>query len=442
MMLFPQQVKAIEWAKDKENFACFMEMRTGKSLVCVNQLKAWGGKTLLIAPLSTWFDWLRLFEQQGIICVALQGSTNDKLAQYDYFADKSDIVLVNPEGLLRMGKDFLKQLDGCFSNCVLDESVFVKNPKAKVTKLLMKYREKFVHRMVMTGTPIAECTEDVVTQMIWCNGSFMGQDNFYKWRLKYMSPARFGWKLKKGVKEVLRQALKEESFVLSAKDAGMFTDQVQRTHLIDLPDWIRQSYLEIEKAWALDRVTTKYGVVKDIWLSQLASGIYPDEMNSESYCFKLIAIRQLLESELKGQQVIIFSRWLKEVFAVSTNLKCPCITGNVPFEERAKLLTQFRQGSFPYLVMQSKTACRGLDLSCCNTAIMCSNYWQYELRTQILARMKHPLKQIPTLFIDLITKDTIEERVYELLQDKHQNARFFLQRLKAKVRAKVKRRKK
>lgn len=437
MKLFPQQVKAIDWAKDKESFACFMEMRTGKSLVCLNQLKRWKGKTLLIAPLSTWFDWLRLFEQEGISCLALTGSSNNKLAQYDYFGSKVDMLLINPEGLLRLGKDFLKGLDVCFVNCVLDESVFIKNSRAKITRLLMKYRERFNHRMVMTGTPIAECTEDVVNQMIWCNGSFMGQDNFYKWRMKFMSPARFGWRLKKGVKDVLRQALKEESFVLSAKDAGMFTDQVLRTHLIDLPDWIKQSYLEIEKAWALDRVSTKYGVVKDIWLSQMASGIFPAELNSESYCFKIIAVRQLLESELRGQQVIIFSRWLKEVFALSDNLKCPCITGNVVMEERARLLTKFRQGEFPYLVMQSKTACRGLDLSCCNTAIMCSNYWQYELRTQILARMKHPLKQMPTLFIDLITKDTIEERVYDLLQDKHQNARFFLQRLKAKVKAKV-----
>jgi superfamily II DNA or RNA helicase len=207
-----------------------------------------------------------------------------------------------------------------------------------------------------------------------------------------------------------------------------------------LPVWLRDSYLEIEKVWALDRVSTKYGVVKDIWLSQLASGIYPIEMNSESFCIKVNAVKQLLEGELKGQQVIIFSRWLKEVFAISSALHSPCITGSVTLDERAKLLREFRKGSFPYLVMQSKTACRGLDLSCCNNAIMVSNYWQYELRTQILARMKHPTKQIPTLFIDIITKDTIDEKVYELLEDKHQNARYFLQRLKAKVKAKVNKR--
>jgi SNF2 family DNA or RNA helicase len=438
MKLFAHQVKAIQWARGKDSFACFMEMRTGKSLVCLSKLQEWTGKTLLIAPLSTWYDWLRLLQGQGVPCVALQGTTKQKRATLwnAIDDDRGRVLLINPEGLTRWGKEFFELLGDDFCNCVLDESTFVKNPKAKITKLLMKYRKQFSHRMIMTGTPIAETTEDIVSQLIWCNGSFMGQDNFYKWRMKFMQPARFGWHFKKGVRPVLRDELRKDSFVLSAQDAGMYVEQTKQVHLIELPDWLRESYQEIERAWALDKMSTKYGVVKDIWLSQLASGIYPVEMNSETHCIKVKAVQHLLEGELKGQPVIIFSRWLKECFALAKALKCPCITGNTCFDARDVLIDSFRKHAFPYMVMQSKTACRGLDLSCCDTAIMCSNYWQYEIRTQILARMKHPLKQIPTLFIDIITKDTIDEKVYELLQDKHCNARYFLQRLKAKVRAK------
>jgi len=437
MELFKHQIKALQWSANRNNFACFMEMRTGKSLVALQKIKTWGGKTLLVAPLSTWFDWLKLFKSEGIKSIALLGSTKEKCKRLDIFYELVDLVLINPEGITAWGKDFF---DYEFNNCLLDESVFIKNPKSKISKLLMKHKKLFYHRMVMTGTPIAETTEDIVTQMMWCLGEFMGQDNFYKWRARFMQPAKFGWSLKKGVKALLRDELKKDSFVLSAKDAGMYAEQVKKVYLVEMPAEIQEDYREIQKAWMLDEVSTKYGVVKDTWLSQLSCGIYPIDLEGikrASFCFKIKAIQRLLEGELIGQQVVVFSRWLKESHAIAKYLKCDVITGATEFEERESLLNKFRRGNSKYIVMQTKCACRGLDLSCVNTAIMCSNYWQYEIRSQIMARMKHPLKKIPTLFIDIITKDTIEEKVYEVLNEKHSNARYFLQRLKAKVKVKA-----
>lgn len=433
MKLFPQQVKALAWAKGKEHFACFMEMRTGKSLVCLHQCSVWGGKVLLIAPLSTWLDWQTLLQRNQVPYVCLYGSTQWKQELMQVRSHKAEWVIVNPEGLLRWGKDFFKTYN-IFSTCVLDESPFIKNPKAKITKLLQKYKSQFEHRMVMTGTPIAEITEDIVSQMIWCHGSFMEVDNFYQWRCRYMSPRNFGWGLKKGVKPVLRDAIKDNAFVLSAKEAGLFVTQTERTYLVEMPSDIRQSYKKVFKEWLLDdEVKTKYATTRNMWLASLSCGIYPSTSLVPSNPFKVKAVKELLQGELKGQQIVIFSRWLKEVAVVGKALGCPTITGITPYDEREEAIRQFRQGKIRCLVMQSKAACRGLDLSCTNTAIMLSNYWQHEIRAQILARMKHPTKKIPTLFIDVITKDSIEEQVYEVLQEKHDNARYFLQRLKAKV---------
>lgn len=435
MILFPQQVKALSWANGKDHFACFMEMRTGKSLVCLQQCLGWGGKVLLIAPLSTWLDWQTLLQHERVPYVCLYGSTKWKQELMALRGPKVDWVIINPEGLLRWGKDFFKTHD-VFSTCVLDESPFIKNPKAKITKLLQKYRNQFEHRMVMTGTPIAEITEDIVSQMIWCHGSFMDVDNFYQWRCRYMAPRTFGWGLKKGVKPVLRDAIRDNAFVLSAKDAGLFVTQTEKTYLVEMPTDVKQSYKKVFKDWLLDAdVTTKYATTRNMWLASLSCGIYPSTSDVPSNPFKVKAVRELLQGELRGQQVVIFSRWLKEVASVGKALGCPIIDGSTPYDERAKYINQFRQGKIQYLVMQSKAACRGLDLSCCNTAIMLSNYWQHEIRQQILARMKHPTKRIPTLFVDVISKDSIEEQVYEVLQDKHANARYFLQRLKAKVKS-------
>lgn len=433
---FEHQNKAVQWGYGRNTFPCFMEMRTGKSLVAIWWTKQWGdGQKILVAPLSTWYDWSKLFRNLHIKALFLSGTTKEKRKRLIYHCESAEWIVINPEGLTAWGREFFALTTG-FQTCILDESVFIKNPRAKITKLLLKYRDYFKHRMVMTGTPIAETTEDIVSQMIWCNSHFMDCENFYVWRARYMYVAKFGWRLKRGVAVQLRDAIKRDAYVLSAKDAGMFTEQVKRVHLAYMKKDTAKDYETIKRDWQLGTCSTKYGVVKDIMLAQLASGIYPKDSTGRIGFdpFKVDAVRHLLQDgELQNQSVIIFSRWLKEIYALGTALRCPIMTGSVPISEREKLLRKFRAGEFPWMVVQSKVACRGLDLSCCDTAIIASNYWQYEIRSQIVARLRHPTKQIPTLIIDVIAKDTIEEKVYEVLHEKHNNARFFLQRLKAKV---------
>lgn len=431
MQLFNHQWNALAWAKGRDSFPCFMEMRTGKSLVAIHQTMEWqASKVLLIAPMSTWFDWENLLGSMGINSITLSGPTKNKRDRLLKYYHLVKWIIVNPEGITRWGKDFFELIGA--DVCILDESVFIKNPKAKVTKLLLKYGSKFPYKMVMTGTPIAESTEDVVTQMIWCNGSFMDCTNFYAWRIRYMKPARFGWTLKKGVKELIRRTLKEESFVLSAKDAGLYVQQVKQRASVELPDDVRKAYDYMERHWRLEEACTKYGVVKDSWLAAMACGIYPRDEDTPHNIFKTKQLEYLLDGELKHQQVAIFSRWLAEVYHVSKSLKCPCITGNTPYEERKVLIEEFRKGTFEHLVVQAKTASRGLDLSCVDNLIMLSNHWQHELRKQIEARMNHPMRKTPSLFIDVISNNTIEEHVYDLLKEKEMNARFFLQRLKVR----------
>lgn len=433
MHLLKHQKEALSWAANKQNLALFMEMRTGKSLVAIHQVKLWGGDTLMIAPISTWYDWQELLGSLGIHCITLHGTTKQKKERLEKYLGKVPWIIINPEGVTRWGKEFFQMTMGMFDNCILDESVFIKNPKAKISKLLLKYGKTFHHRLIMTGTPIAEQTEDVVNQMIFCHGHFMDKRNFYEWRCNYMKPGRFGWYLKKGVAQAIRETLKTDSFILSAKDAGLFIDQVKQTDLVELPNRLRTDYRHLERHWKLEETSTKYGVVKDNWLAAIACGIYPKEHQQNNYVFKPKELDKLVHGELNKQQVAVFSRWTHEVHATSKQLKCPCITGNTPYDARKDLLNDFRKGNFQHLVVQSKTASRGLDLSCVDNLVMLSNYWQYELRKQIEARMNHPKRKVPTLFIDMITNNTIEENVYDLLVNKHTNARFFLQRLKAKV---------
>lgn len=149
MHLMYHQRMALHWAVNRQHFPCFLEMRTGKSLVAIHQCLHWGArKVLLVAPMSTWYDWEHLLGTLGIRSVTLSGPTKQKRERLLKYYHLVDWVIVNPEGVTRWGKDFFTLIDA--DVCILDESVFIKNPRAKVTKLCLRYRDKFEHRMVMT----------------------------------------------------------------------------------------------------------------------------------------------------------------------------------------------------------------------------------------------------------------------------------------------------
>jgi len=68
-----------------------------------------------------------------------------------------------------------------------------------------------------------------------------------------------------------------------------------------------------------------------------------------------------------------------------------------------------------------------------DTAIYYSNYYSFEMRTQSEDRIIHPLKQTPLLYVDLVTENTIDEDVVEILQTKKLRAVGFMRLLRREL---------
>jgi hypothetical protein len=77
------------------------------------------------------------------------------------------------------------------------------------------------------------------------------------------------------------------------------------------------------------------------------------------------------------------------------------------------------------MLAQVKCGKFGLDWSVASTAIYYSNPYDMEDRAQSEDRIVSATKTEPVLYIDLITKDTIDEEVTEVLRDKNVTARSF-----------------
>jgi SNF2 family DNA or RNA helicase len=76
--------------------------------------------------------------------------------------------------------------------------------------------------------------------------------------------------------------------------------------------------------------------------------------------------------------------------------------------------------------MQVSTGKFGLNLSSASTAIYFSNSLRPEDRIQSEYRIEANNKKEPLLYVDLLTKGTVDERILNVLKKKQTHARDFL----------------
>ncbi|GAH42407.1 unnamed protein product, partial [marine sediment metagenome] len=176
--------------------------------------------------------------------------------------------------------------------------------------------------------------------------------------------------------------------------------------------------------------TTKWRVVVEQWLARIAGGFW----EGGSHHGKLKELLDLLMGELSKQAVIVWFKYNLEIQAVATALRKAGITsrrilGSVSPDERERIRKAWIRERFEVLLIQLKCGKQGIDYSHADTAMYYSNTWDPEDRYQSEARIEHPEKRRPLLYLDLVAADTVDEDLIDALRAKKLESRYFLRRL-------------
>jgi SNF2 family DNA or RNA helicase len=430
--LFPHQEDALAFCRRAgTGVALFMEMRLGKTKVTIEWLRSLEGKVLVVAPLTVLRAWEGELRAEGEFPpVILSGSSNKKLEAFNRaLAGGVKYFLVNYEGLIRIPWILANYR---WAACVLDESTRIKNPQAQVTKLLVKYRLNFDRRVVLTGKPAPEGPLDYCEQFRFLFGSFMGFESYWSYRNCAFYPVARGynWIMKKPFEEKLRNFVQKNAFVLSRKQAGMANEKIYETRIIQMEPEQKRIMEKLEQEFALElpneEKTTNWIPVQLAWMARLAGG-YLD--GKKWFDAKFVELEKLLETELRGDSVVVWFRFNSELRRAERRLAgktcvagVGAIDGTTPEDERARLRGAFQEGRIQVLLLQSKVGMFGLDLSHASTTIYFSNNYSGEVRSQSEDRIEHPLKKESLLIIDLITAGTVDEDVLRALKRKHKES--------------------
>ena len=431
------------YCMEQQHPALFMQMRLGKTKVAINTLQH-HGNNLVVAPLSVLGTWHRELLAEGLHKVVfLEGRAEERLTMARQCCQdfKSVWCLTNYE-TLRLVPQIA---DLPWFGVVLDESSKLRNPSKRIwDRAKGAYRragqtvdvcltrfQNTQRRFILSGLPAPESLLDYFNQMAFLDGQFMGCRSYWQFRAKHFNLVEraYKWYPRKGVREKILVEVKQRCFVLSREQVGMANQRIYESREVEPSAQQVRLLKEVRESYSVtvgkETRRTQWAVVAANWMNQISGGyIHGNDGRTASLGSKKTReLLDLLQGELAEEQCVVWFRFNAELWAVreavmTTGIRCECIWGNVPPEERNLWCQKFSKGEFRVLLVQLKCGKFGLDLSAASTAIYYSNGFSHEDRAQSEDRIEHPRKKEPLLFVDLLTKDSSDAKVLRMLKQK------------------------
>lgn len=147
---------------------------------------------------------------------------------------------------------------------------------------------------------------------------------------------------------------------------------------------------------------------------------------------KLARLLELIDDIVdRGEKVVVFSNWaapLRSIYKfVSVKYKTACFVGTMSEEDRQKHKRVFINNS-NYKVMIGTIGALGVNhtLTVANNVIFFEEPWNPASKEQACDRCHRIGSTVPVNVYTLITKETIDEQVHKILEDKRGISNFIV----------------
>lgn len=465
------QERAIQRALNRPYFGHLMEQGTGKTFVTIVEI-AWlflrGSidTALIFAPNGVHDNWAEnelpkhLALQKSEYDVIVWHSTDGTKARrtFEWYLEnrtpgKLLIVLANVEALRTkrfldlMLRHVCKGADLFFPHVirpvmmVIDEATTIKNPKAELTKVAIRLGEHMAYRRILTGTPISQGPLD-----LWAPCRFL-----HKEALPYRSWT--GFKTEFAVEQTIRLGPNRPMFnkVVGyrqldklTREIAPFTERVLKKDCLDLPDKIYQTryveltpeqkkhYLELSKqcltmldnGQGFTAVTDALSML--LRLQQIALGYTVNQDGSMVSIPQLRTdtLKEIIEEASADSKFIIFCRFKEDVKRVSEAVDphqgplTVAYHGAVSDQGRMTAIERFQNDPTCRFFIATSAAARGLTLTAASHVIYYSQDFRLETRLQSEDRAHRIGQTKSVIYIDLIARKTVDQKIVAALQEK------------------------
>jgi len=454
---FEHQKDALKKCWNKKAFAIFAEMGTGKTKIaldnaCILYNKGQIDRLLVVAPKGTYMNWV----DQEIPVHVPDYIEKDVLAWKPNITEKYELQLKairNPENfklkIFVMNVESLSTKKGCYyaklflsskAMMIIDESTTIKNPQAKRTKNILELSKEAPYKRILTGSPVTQSPMDLWSQMDFLEPEILGQQSFYAFRTKYAvlitaSAAGGTHKFQKIVKfknlKELGKLVSPHSYRILKKDCLDLPDKIFTKRIIELSDEQKKAYSEMKtsaitilKGEAATAVNVLTQLIK---LHQITCGHMKTDSGDITNLknSRLDELMQIL-GETTGK-AIIWANYIHDINTIESAIKkefgldsyCTYY-GATKQEDRQACINKFQDETNPvrFFIGNTQTGGYGITLTQASTVIYYSNNYDLEKRIQSEDRAHRIGQKNPVLYVDLVAKETVDEKIIQALRNK------------------------
>ena len=452
---FQHQLDALKQSWNKEVWALFMEMGTGKTKVCIDNIamlfdRGKINSALIIVPNGIKRNWRNELKihladhinyRVGIWSASPKKEEKVELEQLSIMADDLTILIMNVEALSTIrGRDFARSfLLRNQAMCVVDESTTIKNHSAQRTKNIIKLSELSKYRRIMTGSPVTKSPLDLFSQIQFLDPYLIDQQSYYSFR------ARYAVIVQRSVgSHSFQHVVKYQRLDELQEKVKHFSTRVLKSECLDLPEKLYtkrtvsmtpeqlKAYVEMKKSALTfledNKMMTAATVLTQlIRLHQITCGHVKTD-DGEVQPIKNNRIQELVNvlEETDGK-VIIWAVYRHDIQAIERKLgeiygkeSVATYYGDTKDNIRQSIVDRFMDPDDPlqFFVGNPKTGGYGLTLTSSHTVVYYSNDYSLEVRLQSEDRAHRIGQTSKVTYVDLMAEHTIDEKIVKALNNK------------------------
>lgn len=443
---YSHQKEAFESIKNLEYAAVFHEQGLGKTKIAIDLMMHWLKKdildtVLIIVKKSLVKNWLDELSIHSYIVPRLLTQNRNK--NYYVLNSPSRVILTHFE-VIRTEISRLTLFAKTRSlGAIVDESAKIKNPHSKLTRCFLKLGPFLLRKVILTGTPVANRPYDLWSQIYFLDGGeSLGEDfSSFKAEFDLTSKLRINSSARDSFESNIGEVFaKIESFsVRETKDSGVIAlpDKEIRTIETEWETIQREIYLNIRDqmravvvSHGIPRIDESQAILKRLLrLVQVASN---PRLIDESYTqlpgkfpYVLDLVQECVDSK---EKCIIWTSFRDNVEWLASQLTPfgpEFVHGGLHQGKRNRAISAFKSNDHTkVLIATPGSAKEGLTLTEANHVIFYDRQFSLDDYLQAQDRI-HRISQEKRCFVNnLVMKESIDQWVDILLQEKHLAARL------------------
>ena len=395
-------------------------------------------RVLIVCPASLKHQWAREIRRFTSFSVnVIQGNVK---ARRQLYAQPAFFNVVNYELVWRD----LKELQGLQPDVViLDEAQRIKNWRTKTADYVKRLRSRYA--FVLTGTPLENRLDDLYSVFQFIDPNILGPLWRFNQRYFQLETRRSGSVKVLGYKNLDELRSRISPYVVRRIRSEVLHDlpeRVDNNFFVEMTakQWkaydgfkatvarliaqARRRPLRPEQRNILLKSLMKMRMICDA-LALHDPDLTPGEI--ERTAPKLRELGLILEDEIasNGHKAVVFSQWtrmleLTEPIMERLKLGYVKLTGAVPTPKRGELITRFFEDPDCRVFLSSDAGGVGLNLQAASLVVNLDLPWNPAVLEQRIARAHRHGQRHTVHVVNLVAKETIEERMLDTLAAKRE----------------------